>query len=138
MKIMRHTGPRWMRQLAMWGLLTVSLSGCAANPVVGGGQADLITRDDIVIRGLVSENAYEIVQRLRPRWLRPRGGPSFSNPAAGLAVVYLNGSRYGEPEILRQIRAHEINTIQFLGGPAATTRFGLNHDGGAILVATMP
>jgi hypothetical protein len=138
MKIRGRSVNRWLRLIAITGILGISATACSANPNTGGGQADAITRNDIAIRGLVSENAYEIVQRLRPAWLRRRGGPSFANPAAGLAVVYLNGTRYGEPEILRQIRAHEITMIQFLGGTAATTRFGLNHDGGAILVATMP
>ncbi len=137
MKNDRRQFVRWVWIMVISGVLGTTYAGCSANPSVGGGQADLITRNDIAIRGLVTENAYEIVQRLRPRWLRPRG-VSFSNPDAGLAVVYLNGTRFGEPAILRQIRADEITTIQFLSGADATTRFGLNHDGGAILVATAP
>jgi len=137
---MKNSGARfvrWVWIVVVWTILATTQTACSMNPSLGGGQSDVITLNDIAVRGLVTENAYEVVQRLRPRWLRRRGA-SFTIQDAGLAVVYLNGTRYGHPDLLRQIRADEITTIRFLSGTDATTRFGLNHDGGAILVSTGP
>lgn len=136
MKNGRRQFVRWVWVAVVAGVLGAAPSGCSANTASGGGRADLITRNDITERGLITDNAYDVVQRLRPRWLSPRGSSTFSNPDPAIAVVYLDGARFGEPDLLRQIRAEEISTIQFLSGTDATTRFGTNHGGGAILVAT--
>ena len=52
-------------------------------------------------------------------------------------VVYVDGTRRGGPEELRVLRADQIAEMRFMSALDATTRYGLNHDGGAILVSTL-
>jgi hypothetical protein len=79
--------------------------------------------------------AYDAVERLRPDFLRGRGPVSQRNPDAGRPVVYIAGVRQqGGPAVLRQVRFGDVREIQYLGGVDATTRYGTDHAGGAILV----
>jgi hypothetical protein len=54
-----------------------------------------------------------------------------------MPVVYLNGTRYGSVETLRSIHSTSIREIRFLNSSDATTRYGIGHLGGAILVAIL-
>ena len=94
---------------------------------------DLLTAADIQQAG--SSTIYDVVQRLRPAWLRTRSvGTTRSTPQ--YAVVYLDGARIGGLESLRRVNSTDVQTIRYLSGPDATTRYGTGHDGGAILIDT--
>jgi hypothetical protein len=84
-----------------------------------------------------NQNAYTIVQRLRPRWLSPRTQGTISNPEPSFAQVYLDNLRFGPIDALYRIDATQIDRIEYLSGLDATTRFGTGHDGGAIIVRTV-
>ena len=77
-------------------------------------------------------SAYAVVQRLRPNWLSKRGPSSISNP--GDIVVYVEGSRRGSPDALRNIAPIDIREMEFLSDDRATMEFGTGHDNGAIIV----
>lgn len=79
-------------------------------------------------------SAYEAIQRLRPRWLRSRG--STVSGGRFYAVVYVDGSRYGELGVLRSLEVGDIETIRFINSRDATTRYGTGHPGGVIAIAT--
>jgi hypothetical protein len=81
------------------------------------------------------QTAFEVVQSLRPAWLRERAR-SMTNPEGAEVAVYLDGVRLGGPAALRQVRAQNIATMEFMGPSDATTRFGTGHVGGAILIVT--
>jgi hypothetical protein len=81
-------------------------------------------------------NAYEVVQRLRPGWLRTRGRISIQYPTAQNPVVYVDNIRFGSPNSLRQVSVDAIEEIRYMGASEATTRFGTGHAGGVILVRT--
>ncbi len=102
----------------------------------GSGSGNLITSESIESLGLEANDAYFVVDRIRPAWLRQRGPTSIQDPNSGFPVVYLDGTRYGDIGELRGIRADQVATIQYLSSADATTRFGLGHVGGAILVMT--
>lgn len=121
-----------MRTRLLIGLIAV-LSACAPT-----GQA-YAPRDSSRITALEIEQsrvstAYELVERLRPAWLRTRGQGSIllSSPIR----VYLNGAPYGSLAALSQIRATEVRLLERLGASEATRRFGTDHANGAILVST--
>jgi hypothetical protein len=84
-----------------------------------------------------NQNAYTIVQRLRPRWLSPRTQGTITNPEPSFPEVYLDGVRFGPIDTLYRIDAEQIARIEFMSGLDATTRFGVGHDGGAILVSSI-
>lgn len=73
----------------------------------------------------------EAVGRVRPRFLRshaPRRGQS--------AVAYLDGVRMGPVDRLRDVPVMDVVDVVFLPAADATTRFGTDHTGGALLVRT--
>lgn len=116
-------------------LLLLFVSACAATQNSGSSSnRNLLTSEEIQQASQYS-NAYEIVQNLRPQWLRKRGRHSIYNE--GTIVVYLDDIRYGSPEALREISAEGVRSIQFLGAAQASNRYGLDHDHGAILVKTL-
>jgi hypothetical protein len=86
------------------------------------------------IQQVQATNAYEAVSRLRANWLRPRGASSLSLRSA--VRVYLDGTRIGGVEDLRQMDTRIIGSIQYMDGAEATLRFGTGNSDGAILVST--
>ncbi len=78
--------------------------------------------------------AFDAVQRLRPRWLRPRGPASFSGNAP--VIVFMDNVRAGGVDILTSIPLERVNTIRFFDAADATNRWGTGLAGGAIEVLT--
>ena len=100
------------------------------------GSANLITQAEIEATHL--ETIYDVIERLRPNWYRTRGGRSeVSAGASSSAIrVYLNGSPLGDISSLRSVQAASVKQAELLNAADATTRFGTNHDSGAILVTS--
>lgn len=78
----------------------------------------------------------ELIQRLRPRWLRYRGQAVLTSPEREGLRVYLDGSFYGDARALGQLKVVAVEEIRFLDSRRATMRFGTGHTVGAILVTT--
>ena len=115
-------------------LLLACSSGPRTESATPRGSRDLITRAQIERN--VAADAWDLVQRLRPEYLRPqRGASSLSAPPLS-AVVYLDGVKRGTPELLRSLRTSDIEEIRFISGTDATTRWGTDHGGGVIEVKT--
>jgi hypothetical protein len=83
-----------------------------------------------------ARNALEVVQSLRPHFLIPRPSGSLRNPTPVSIKVYVDGVPRGTTSALTQIPATLLVEIHYLRGTDATTRFGINHESGAILVKT--
>lgn len=83
-----------------------------------------------------ARNALEVIQSLRPNFLIPRPSGSLRNPTPVSIKVYVDGVPRGGPEALAVIPVNLLVEIQYLKGTDATTRFGINHESGAILVKT--
>lgn len=103
------------------------------------GSSTLITADELAAANVT--NAFEAIQRLRPTWLRGRGATSgrqvegSENPNT-LPSLYVDNSPYGDVSQLGNLNIANIAQIQFLSATEATTRWGTNNTGGAILVVT--
>ncbi len=93
---------------------------------------NLLTRNEIARAG--TSNAYDLIQKLRPLWLRKRGEGSFFQQSD--IVIYLDGTRMGGPDSLKEINSTDIDSLRFLDARQATVRFGSGHVHGAILVKT--
>jgi hypothetical protein len=94
---------------------------------------DLIARADIVATNAAT--AFEVVQQLRPEWLRLRGRVSIETEEEGI-VVYVDNTRRGNVNQLRSITIDTVTEIRFLSGSDATMRFGSGHGRGVIQVIT--
>jgi hypothetical protein len=106
------------------------------------GRADLIIEGEITAIAGQVQNAFEIVQRLRPTMLRLRagsttgssGGTSSTNVNSARIMVYLDNQPMGGVEGLREIMTSQVREIRYLNANDATTMFGTGHQAGAILV----
>lgn len=127
-----------MRNSVLMAVLTLSAAACAS----GSGTTTQEPRRD---RNLISTEeieaqptttAMELVHRLRPSWLRSRGPESIRSGVPALPVVYIDEVRSGGPEALQRISTQIIREVRFVNGRDATTKYGLDHGAGVILVYT--
>ena len=133
---MRAPSRRWFIGLLLPGVWTVA-GGC----VTPGGAptrfrgSDAITAEEA--RETSANDAYQVVQLLRPMWLRPRSAPSLTNTGGGYARIYVdNVPLAGGTRELRTVPAGDIQEIRYISPADATTRFGTGHAGGVIMVLT--
>lgn len=141
MRTNRRTFPARGRAAgALLCLAILALGACAS----GGGQGETsprrssrspITREEIGDRSGL--DLYELVRQLRPNWLQIRGQ---ATPSGGVrrVQVAIDGTlqTMGAAEALRTLRGSQIQEIRYLSGQDATTRFGLDVEGGVIVVTT--
>ena len=115
--------------------LGVSLAACASTASQrSAGDRNRITAEQIEEVTSQYSTAHDVVQNLRPLWLRRRGATSFSRETD--VAVYLDGSRYGTPDDLRSISVTAVESMRFLSPSEATNRYGTGHTHGAIMVRT--
>ena len=117
-------------------LVLLALAGCAgASGTAGGGNPNVI--GDQQLREMDPEglSVIQVIQRLRPNWLRTRGTASFGGGAAVPQAV-MDGVPLGDFSELGGVSAREVRGIEFVSAGDATTRFGTGYPGGAILVRT--
>jgi hypothetical protein len=107
--------------LALMFILSLVACAPAADPnatpgTSPGGDPDLLTQEQIMDTGL--GNLYDVVQRLRPRWLAPRGIQSMGG---GTVVGVYRGQNYlGGVDVLRTELASTASRLRFLDGSTAT------------------
>lgn len=118
-------------------LVIASLAACVTTSGGPRSTSGTITSAELEASGVL--NAYDAVQRLRPRWLQVRSGRSLTMGTRVLA--YYDGSRLGDTDALRQIPVEGIHSIEYLDGPQASAQLpgiGSEHVAGAIVVRTRP
>ncbi|MEQ8329164.1 MAG: hypothetical protein RH859_01750 [Longimicrobiales bacterium] len=102
----------------------------------GGSGTDRPDADRISAAELEADQERDVltlIQRLRPRWLQTRGSDTFSGQV-GATVIIDGMQQQSGLGALRQIRAVEVESVEFMNARDATTRYGMNMAGGAILV----
>lgn len=105
-------------------LLTVGagVPGCASS----GGSSSASGRQDVLtaeqMTSVSATNLYDIVERLRPRWLRVRDLGTL-NQGRGIAVVR-GGAVLGGVEVLRNMGPDGILELRYKDGEAASILVG--------------
>ena len=123
------------RHLVVVALL--ALSACASQSSSKrppSKDANLITLDEL--EKVNASNLFDAVNRLRPQFLRSRGVVSLQDPTPPTAVVYLDGQRVGGIDFLERMSPMGVISVRYMTPVDASSRYGLNHEGGAILVST--
>lgn len=126
--------------LAFTILIPAISLGCASTGSGSGEKerSDLLTREQIL--GAEATNLYDVVRRLRPRWLNVRANRSFE--MATEVVVIQNDVYMGPAEILKELNPETAFQLRYLEGTRAATALpGLMNDRhveGAIVISTRP
>ena len=115
---------------------TATTTAAAPSPRVPRGSSNLITSAEIEAAAQDIQNAYELVERLRPMMMRPR---NLSAGAVGAGttfgvVAYVEEVRLGDLEALATVMRATVREIRYIGATDATTRWGTGHSNGVIQV----
>jgi len=94
---------------------------------------DRISIQEIEAAPDAAVTAMDLVEHLRPNWLRGRGAASASLQTSPIQV-YVAGLRKGGLSSLSDVARSAVKEIQHLRGTDAVQRFAMGHDSGAILV----
>ena len=115
----------------------LALTACAppgSTQRTGTRDQNLITLDELA--NVDAATLFDAVNRLRPQFLRSRGVTSLQDPTPRTAVVYLDGQRVGHIEFLERMSPLGVFSVRYMSPVDASSRYGLDHEGGAILVST--
>jgi hypothetical protein len=85
----------------------------------------------------VGLDLYTVVQQLRPNWLTIRGQATPTGGVRQVRVVIDGTVQPGGPEVLRTLRGTQVQELRYLSGQDATTRYGMDVEGGVIEVTTL-
>lgn len=128
------------RLLAACLLITASCAAPAANPDPAPRPATrpwVISNEELqdpVLRSMDTERA---IRYLRPSFFRTTGPQSFSNAGAGTVQVSMD---FNSPQPASQLASFPtlalatLYEIRYLDANEAATRFGINANGGPVIV----
>lgn len=123
-------------------VLVALVWGCAPSTTTARPRAadpEHVTSAEIA--ATPATNAYDLINRLRPRWLQPQRVGSIAGGTIRTQViaVYLDGARLGGLEALRSISSHGITSMRFYDATRAATVMrdpGSDPIAGAIVITT--
>lgn len=123
------------RHRPILALCLALLLGGAAACASAGSASSMSDPNKITAAELEASDQLDIltvIQRIRPRWLQARGSATFGGQVG--ATVLVNDMQQGGTGVLRNIRVVDVLEVEYLSASDATTRYGTNMAGGAILV----
>lgn len=121
-------------------ILLIGSTGCASTSTFPtarpAAHRDTLSMTEIDSYRTPGMTAYDLIAHLRPEFLKNRGINSFREKVPRTATVYLNGSPYGSIDALKSLNAGIVTGVRYLSAASATSQFGMDQTGGAILVST--
>ena len=117
-------------------LLLAAVAGCAST---GGTRMNLNRLTEAEIQSVDVATMYDVIQRLRPRWLDVRAATSFGGSTD--VVVFQGQSHLGGVEVLRQLSPDAARWLEYLDGAQASASLpgmGSRRVEGAIVIHTSP
>ena len=117
---------------------------CAPPGGTAGGtgapeRSTLLTADEITGIGPEGKTAYDVVSRLRPKWLRAHGPESLlraENDSSEFALVIVDNRQMGRIQALRDVEAYQVSDIHFYEPAVSNGKFGPRGASGVIEVRT--
>lgn len=109
--------------------------GCASPATARTGSApgreyNRITADEIATS--TAQNAYELISKMRPAYLKTRGKTTVLLDTPDRASVFLDGVLFGDPDALKTLAATQIREIRFYPATSAGVKFGSQYGAGVI------
>jgi hypothetical protein len=118
--------------------LLLFASGCAGKPAsseaVPRGNPNVISREELSRPEILSMDALKAIRYLRPSFFRGTGQQSFSNATAGQVQFSMDFGPLRPVGELAQLRTDLLYEVRYLDTSDAANRFGLNANGGAVIV----
>ena len=111
----------------------VATTGSGANP---NDKRNTITAEEIAKARAPGWFAYDLINTLRPNYLKAHNAVTLESRDPIYADVYLNETYHGDIESLRSLPIDGITSITYLNPFDAATRFGKEMSGGAIMIRT--
>jgi hypothetical protein len=128
--------PARMLQVVLAATVLISCGGPrSSSSTAPRRDANLITSEEL--SSSVSSTLYDAVRALRPAWMM-RNRPTAMNPRQqGELQVYVDGTRFGNIESLRQLTPQGVASVRFHSPGSAEAKFGPGHLSGAIEIITI-
>jgi hypothetical protein len=125
-----------MRSILLVGVLAASIACASTGTSASGVRRDpnLISEQEIATSN--GSNAYEVVSRVRPAFLKQRGQTTITQGGSMYATVYVNSQQYGDVTSLRGISADQIREIRYYNASEAVAKFGSQNGTGVIQIIT--
>ena len=135
-----------MRMLKVGVLVMAAVSLVPSLAEAQKKDRNLITREEIITSAQKDGDLYQAIRSLRSHFLnKPRGqrtmdvqrgpgGMQVGNTAALEPIVYLNGNKLGELNLLKNILAADVFEVRYLDPARAQDEFGADASGGAVVV----
>ena len=95
---------------------------------------DVISRAELQDPTIAATDAMTAIRQLRPAFFRTRGPQSFSNAKAGLTQISQDFGPLQPVDNLKGIDTRSLVEVRFLNAVEAQTRFGINANGGPVIV----
>ena len=119
-------------------LTLIAAVACASAGTSTGGSAghdyNRITADEIAAS--TAQNAYELINKMRPQYLKSRGKTTVLLDTPDRASVFMDGVLFGTPDALTTIAASQIREIRFYPATDAGIKFGSQYGAGVIDIKT--
>jgi len=141
--------------LLLTGLVAMPALAQDAKEKAPKRERNRISREELVQGAEKFPDLYEAIRSLRPHFLTANnrgvrttgvGPPAAGDPASRSygtggstsanpqPVVWLDGRKSGDPEVLKGILSRDVEEVRYLGPNEAGIEYGLGHEGGAIVV----
>ena len=95
---------------------------------------NVISRAELQDPTVAATDAMTAIRQLRPAFFRTRGPQSFSNATAGLTQISQDFGPLQPVDNLKGIDTRSLVEVRFLNAVEAQTRFGINANGGPVIV----
>jgi hypothetical protein len=122
---------RKLHLIALAGVIACASSGTGGSSSPGADR-NLISQSELQLA--VGNNLYEVVEKLRPNFLRSRGATSINTAGDEYPVVYVDGRRYGDIGSLRSLIPSQVSQVRYYDASSAGARFGVINAPGVIEV----
>ena len=119
---------------ALGVVLIASAAACSTRRAAANvAERNVVTREELAATN--ARMVYQALERVRPAWLTSRGPANMGNvreATEATANVYMNGSRLGDLEYLRQVYVSDVHEVRFWNPGEAGARFGMGNPRGVI------
>jgi hypothetical protein len=127
-----------MRRSSLSILMLAAAMACA--PAAGTTSTGVKRQANVISQPEVQQsfesNAYDVIAKLRPMFLKTRGRTTVQGGNPEYASVFLDDQFYGDLNSLRNIAATQIQEIRYYPGTEVATKFGMQYGAGVIAIKT--